>query len=82
VCADFEEVGGSMKYKLLTEQQVHEWFSLPVATLRTMRSRPGKDPIPYVKIGKLIRYREDLLLKWLERNTFHSTEEQQEYKFG
>lgn len=71
-----------MKYKLLTEQELNEWIKVPVATLRTMRSRPGRDPIPYTKIGKLIRYREDLILKWLDRNTFDSTDHQQEYKFG
>jgi len=71
-----------MKYRLLTEVQLHEWIGIPVATLRTMRSRPGKDPIPYTKIGKIIRYREDLLLKWMERNTFDCTDQQQEYKFG
>jgi hypothetical protein len=71
-----------MKYKLLTEQDLHEWIGIPIATLRTMRSRPGKDPIPYTKFGKLIRYREDLLLKWIERNTFDCTDQQQEYKAG
>jgi hypothetical protein len=38
-----------------------------------MRSNPDekqrKDPIPFTKIGGSIRYREDLLLKWIERNT-------------
>ena len=63
------------KMKLLTEQQVHEWFQVPVATLRCMRSRPGRDPIPFTKIGGAVRYREDLLLKWIERNTFHQTGE-------
>jgi hypothetical protein len=63
-----------MKYKLLTEQQVNEWLQVSVATLRTMRSRPGKDPIPFTKVGKAVRYREDLLLKWIERNTFDSTD--------
>lgn len=69
------------KYRLLTEFQVHEWFGIPVATLRTMRSRHDvKDPIPFTKIGRLVRYREDLLLKWLERNTFDSTETAQEHR--
>lgn len=62
----------TVKYRLLTEDQVHQWIGLSVATLRTMRSRPGRDPIPFTKVGKGIRYREDLLLKWLERNTFDS----------
>lgn len=62
-----------VKFRMLTEIQVHEWIGLPIATLRTMRSRPGKDPIPFTKVGRLVRYREDLLLKWIERNTFDST---------
>jgi hypothetical protein len=64
-----------MKYKMLTEQQVNEWMQIPVATLRTMRSRPGRDPIPYTKVGRTVRYREDLLVKWIERNTFESTDQ-------
>lgn len=71
-----------MRYKLLTELQLHEWTGIPIATLRTMRSRPGKDPIPYTKIGKQVRYREDLLMKWMERNTFDCTDAQQEYRHG
>jgi hypothetical protein len=58
------------RYQLMTEDQVSEWTGVPVATLRTMRSRPGRDPIPFTKIGRLVRYREDLLLKWMDRNTF------------
>lgn len=63
------------KVRLLTAEQVHEWFGIPLATLESMRARPGKDPIPFTKVGRLVRYREDLLLKWLERNTFDDTEQ-------
>lgn len=69
-----------MRMKLLTQEQVHEWFGIPVATLKTMRSRPGRDPIPFTKIGRLIRYREDLLQKWLQRNTFDDTEQSREHR--
>lgn len=68
------------RVKLLTLQQVHEWFGIPIATLNTMRSRPGRDPIPYTKVGKRIMYREDLLLKWIERNTFRDTDEAAEHR--
>lgn len=68
------------KYRLLTEKDVEQWFGIAVATLRTMRSRPGKDPIPFTKIGGRVRYREDLLLRWLERNTFDNTEDSKEYR--
>lgn len=63
-----------MKYRMLTEDQVAEWIGMPVGTLRNMRSKPGKDPIPFTKVGRYVRYREDLLMKWIERNTFDSTE--------
>lgn len=80
IMGDDEKFQMSLKYRLLSEDQVHQWTGLPIATLRTMRSRPGRDPIPYTKLGRIVRYREDLLLKWLERNTFDCTDAQQEYK--
>lgn len=64
-----------IKPKLLTEVEVHEWLRIPIATLRTMRSRPGRDPIPYTKVGRQIRYREDMIEKWIVRNTFDSVEQ-------
>lgn len=70
--------GGKVKSKLLTEKDLEAWLKISVATLRTWRSRPGRDPIPFTKIGGAVRYREDLVLKWLERNTFDSTEQGRE----
>jgi len=66
------------KVRLLTEDQVSQWTGVPVATLKSMRTRPGKDPIPFTKFGRTVRYREDLLLKWIERNTFDDTEQSRE----
>ncbi len=66
-----EEFIKTLKYRLLTEKQIHEWTGIPIATLRTMRSRPGDDPIPHTKMGRHVRYREDLILRWIERNTFN-----------
>jgi predicted DNA-binding transcriptional regulator AlpA len=63
------------KYRLFTPEEVEKWFGVSVAKLQDMRSRPGKDPIPFTKIGRYVRYREDELLKWIERNTFHDTAE-------
>lgn len=60
------------RFRLLTEEEIHEWTRIPIATLRTMRSRPSDDPIPYTKLGRHVRYREDLVLKWIERNTYNS----------
>jgi hypothetical protein len=65
-----------MNPKLLTPEELSEWFKMPVATLSTLRNpnRAGKDPIPFIKLpnGK-IRYPEDKCRKWLERNTFEDT---------
>lgn len=59
------------KFRLLTEKELSGWIGLSVVTLRTWRSRPPEngDAIPYTKVGGKIRYREDLVIKWLERNT-------------
>jgi hypothetical protein len=43
---------------------------LSLSTLQKMRSQLVKDPIPFTRIGRSIRYRQDLLMRWLERNTF------------
>jgi hypothetical protein len=69
-----------VRLQLLTEFEVHELFKVPIATLRTMRSRPGRDPIPYVKVGRLIRYRSDQLEEWVRRNTFFDTEEARSHR--
>jgi hypothetical protein len=69
-----------MSPKLLTEDEVSKWLGLSVYTLRTMRSRPGKDPIPFTKIGRQIKYREDLVKKWIDRNTFHDTAESKDHR--
>jgi len=58
------------KYRLFSEIEVAEWFGLSVSTLQKMRSSTHRDPLPFTKVGGAVRYREDLLLKWLERNTF------------
>lgn len=71
-----------MRYRLLTENELAEWIGRSVATLRSERTRPHKDPIPFTKIGGTIRYREDLVLKWLERHTYTSTFEEQEARTG
>lgn len=59
------------KFKLLTPEEVSEWIGLKPSTLRTWRSRPPEngDAIPYTKVGGKVRYREDLVIKYLERNT-------------
>ena len=64
-----------MRFKLFTEQEVTDWFKIPKTKLRNMRTRECRDPLPYVKIGGAVRYREDQIIRWLDRNTFPSTTE-------
>lgn len=57
--------------RLLTEQQVSEITTIPVRTLQDWRYRPPMrvKVLPYTRIGGKIRYREDIILKWLDENT-------------
>jgi hypothetical protein len=66
-----------MRYRLLTEVEVAKILAMPVESLRRMRSRPPVKgaPIPYTKIGHAVRYREDLLDKWIKDHTYDSTED-------
>lgn len=61
-----------MRFRLLTEEELAIWIGLSAKTLATWRSRPPQDPIPYTKVGGKVRYREDIVLKWIERNTSKS----------
>jgi excisionase family DNA binding protein len=65
--------------RYLTPKELSEWLKIPEGTLANMRAQPGQDPLPFVKIGRLVRYREDQVRKWLERNTFHDTLEAKEH---
>lgn len=58
--------------KLLTEKEVSEMFGIKPATLRTHRSRPPKDPIPFIKFGNKVRYKMEDIKEWIERNTHDS----------
>ena len=64
----------------MTAEEVSQYLGLSVATLATMRARPGKDPIPFVKIGRLVRYRREHLEKWIQRNTFSDTYEAKDHR--
>jgi hypothetical protein len=63
----------AFKYRMLTETEVSEWLQIPVATLRSERSRPPHDPLPFVRLGRSVRYPEDQILKWIERNTHYKS---------
>lgn len=63
------------KYRMLTQQEVSQWLGIPVATLASKRSRPGRNPIPFVRIGNRVRYNERDVLAWIEQNTFDKAED-------
>jgi predicted DNA-binding transcriptional regulator AlpA len=64
-----------VRSRLLTEKEVEAWLGIKCSTLRSMRSKPGRDPIPFTKVGRLIRYPEPEVQKWIERHTYRSTGE-------
>lgn len=62
--------GDVMLNKLLyTEKETSELTGIPQATLRTRRSRPSKDGIPYVKDGKSVRYPAVEIKRWIAMKT-------------
>ncbi|MBF6138693.1 helix-turn-helix domain-containing protein [Nocardia farcinica] len=52
---------------LLTETQVEELVHIPAGTLRCDRAK-GRG-LPYVKIGRRVRYRAEDIAAYLEANT-------------
>ncbi len=52
---------------LLTEAEAAEWFGLSPLTLRKWRCL-RTHPLPFLKIGKTIRYRESDMLQFLENH--------------
>jgi hypothetical protein len=61
--------GGDMNDKLLSEKEAAKFLGLTPGALRTRRARPGKNPIPYVKVGASVRYSEQALRRYVEQNT-------------
>ena len=51
---------------LLTINEAANFLSVKVSRLRTAVFRKE---IPFIKIGRLVRFKEDDLLKWIEQNT-------------
>ena len=52
---------------LLTEKEVQELYKLNVKTLQ--RERFNGTGIPYVKLGRRVRYKIEDIQKYIERNT-------------
>jgi len=69
-----------MNPQFLTETEVHQMLNVPLSYLRKLRHYGGKDPIPFTKIGRTVRYSVDKLNKWIQRNTFYDTQEAQEHQ--
>lgn len=59
----------------LTEQQLSDRIGVSVDTLREMRTKPGQDPLPFIKIGKCVRYSESDVADWLERRRVYDSHE-------
>lgn len=57
----------------LTEKEVAALFSLPVATLKTQRSREGGPP--YIKFNKKILYKRIAVEGYVSNNTIHKNKQ-------
>lgn len=56
---------------LLTERQTSEQLNIPMVTLRTWRTRGG-GPM-FVKLGRVVRYRQRDLDAWIEARVHANT---------
>jgi hypothetical protein len=63
------------KDKLLKEEEAAEFLGMTPAALRKRRCVSGPNPIPYVKIGRSVRYSYAQLKKYLEMNTYTNTQQ-------
>lgn len=61
--------------RLLTIQQAAELLSIKVSRLRTAVFRRE---IPFVKIGRLVRFKEDSLLNWIDEMSQKTRAQQEE----
>ncbi len=53
--------------ELLTTQDVADWLKIKKHTLEVQRSE-GNPAIPYIKIGRLVRYDKQDVLEYLRAN--------------
>lgn len=60
---DTEDSGGRAKFGFMDENELSEYIDVPVATLRSMRSRGGGPP--FVKLGRRVRYVPSVVDKWI-----------------
>ncbi|WP_291531110.1 helix-turn-helix domain-containing protein [Bifidobacterium sp. UBA4282] len=59
-------------YSLLTPGQTAEQLDIPVSTLSRWRSE--RRELPYVTVGRLIRYRQVDIDRWIDDNTINPIE--------
>lgn len=59
-------------YSLLTPGQTAEQLNIPVSTLSRWRSE--RSELPYVTVGRLIRYRQVDIDRWIDDNTINPIE--------
>lgn len=63
-----------MNTKLLNESQAAELLNIKRETLATWRST-GRYNLPFIKVGRTVRYREADLVDWLDKRTQRHTAE-------
>jgi hypothetical protein len=52
---------------LLTTEETSALLGIPVHSLEKSRSE-GRHKIPYIRVGRLIRYEYNSLLDWIDKN--------------
>lgn len=55
---------------LVDQDQAGEMLGIPPSTLQKWRST-GENALPYVKIGRAVRYRTTALRTYVEKHTVH-----------
>jgi excisionase family DNA binding protein len=58
------------KPKLLSNDEAAEFLGVSPGTLPIWRHH-ARYPLPYIKIGRLVRYSEEDLLAWMESRKVH-----------
>ena len=70
--------GVNMVERLLTPKQTGEIIQVTVDTLANSRHTGLGIQIPYIKLGKFVRYKESDIQAYIEANTFNHTGEAKE----
>jgi excisionase family DNA binding protein len=61
----------NMRSQLLTVQQVSEWLNVSPSWVRDHATNRRRPPLPALKLGKSLRFREDQLAEWLRQLSEH-----------